>query len=157
MENIYNDPQKSKQMPGVAAIINDRKVTTLELAEECIARHGVEVLGGVISRKVLEQTLKQKKISVTEQDEEAELARAAALMGKLDKQGRPDINGWLKTVAEEQNLPQDIYLISRMPSDPQSGDIVPIALISLALAFVATLYPSWRASRVNPAEALRYE
>jgi lipoprotein-releasing system permease protein len=54
-------------------------------------------------------------------------------------------------------LPRDIYLISRMPSDPQSGDIMPIALISLALAFVATLYPSWRASRVNPAEALRYE
>jgi lipoprotein-releasing system permease protein len=54
-------------------------------------------------------------------------------------------------------LPKDIYLISRMPSDPQSSDIVPIALISLALSFVATLYPSWRASRVNPAEALRYE
>jgi lipoprotein-releasing system permease protein len=54
-------------------------------------------------------------------------------------------------------LPQDIYLISRMPSDPQSGDIVPIGLIALVLAFVATLYPSWRASRVNPAEALRYE
>jgi lipoprotein-releasing system permease protein len=54
-------------------------------------------------------------------------------------------------------LPQDIYLISRMPSDPQQADIVPIGLISLALAFVATLYPSWRASRVNPAEALRYE
>ena len=54
-------------------------------------------------------------------------------------------------------LPKDIYLISRMPSDPQSRDIVPIAIISLILAFVATLYPSWRASRVNPAEALRYE
>jgi lipoprotein-releasing system permease protein len=54
-------------------------------------------------------------------------------------------------------LPKDIYLISRMPSDPQSGDVVPIALISLVLAFAATLYPSWRASRVNPAEALRYE
>ncbi|MGV3493834.1 MAG: lipoprotein-releasing ABC transporter permease subunit [Ramlibacter sp.] len=54
-------------------------------------------------------------------------------------------------------LPQDIYLISRMPSDPQAADIVPIAVISLVLAFVATLYPSWRASRVNPAEALRYE
>ena len=54
-------------------------------------------------------------------------------------------------------LPQDIYLISRMPSDPQASDIVPIVLISLKLAFVATLYPSWRASRVNPAEALRYE
>jgi len=54
-------------------------------------------------------------------------------------------------------LPRDVYLISRMPSDPQQADIVPIALISLLLAFAATLYPSWRASRVNPAEALRYE
>jgi len=54
-------------------------------------------------------------------------------------------------------LPKDIYLISRMPSDPQQGDILPIALISLVLAFVATIYPSWHASRVNPAEALRYE
>ena len=54
-------------------------------------------------------------------------------------------------------LPGSIYLITRMPSDPQSGDIVPVAVISLVLAFLATLYPSWRASRVNPAEALRYE
>jgi len=54
-------------------------------------------------------------------------------------------------------LPQDIYLISRMPSDPQRADIVPIAVISLVLSFLATIYPSWRASRVNPAEALRYE
>jgi lipoprotein-releasing system permease protein len=54
-------------------------------------------------------------------------------------------------------LPKDIYLISRMPSEPQSSDIMPIAVISLVLSFVATLYPSWRASRVNPAEALRYE
>jgi lipoprotein-releasing system permease protein len=54
-------------------------------------------------------------------------------------------------------LPGSIYLISRMPSDPQSADILPIVLISLLLAFVATLYPSWRASRVQPAEALRYE
>ena len=54
-------------------------------------------------------------------------------------------------------LPKDIYLINRMPSEPQRGDIVPIAVISLVLAFLATIYPSWRASRVNPAEALRYE
>jgi lipoprotein-releasing system permease protein len=54
-------------------------------------------------------------------------------------------------------LPGSVYLISRMPSDPQMGDILPISVISLVLAFLATLYPSWRASRVNPAEALRYE
>ncbi len=54
-------------------------------------------------------------------------------------------------------LPQDIYLISRMPSEPLASDIVPVAVISLVLSFLATIYPSWRASRVNPAEALRYE
>ncbi len=54
-------------------------------------------------------------------------------------------------------LDSSIYLINRMPSEPQQADILPIAVISLVLAFVATLYPSWRASRVNPAEALRYE
>jgi len=54
-------------------------------------------------------------------------------------------------------LPGSVYLISRMPSDPQSADILPVVAISLALAFVATVYPSWRASRVQPAEALRHE
>jgi lipoprotein-releasing system permease protein len=54
-------------------------------------------------------------------------------------------------------LPGSIYVISRMPSQPLATDIVPIVVISLALAFIATIYPSWRASRVNPAEALRYE
>ena len=54
-------------------------------------------------------------------------------------------------------LPSSVYLISRMPSEPLAADIVPIVLISLVLSLLATLYPSWRASRVNPAEALRYE
>ena len=63
----------------------------------------------------------------------------------------------LESALNASFLPKDIYLISRMPSDPQRSDIMPIALISLVLSFLATLYPSWRASRVNPAEALRYE
>ncbi|MDP2064714.1 MAG: lipoprotein-releasing ABC transporter permease subunit [Burkholderiaceae bacterium] len=63
----------------------------------------------------------------------------------------------LEQLFQASFLPKDIYLISRMPSDPQSADIMPIAIISLVLSFLATLYPSWRASRVNPAEALRYE
>ena len=54
-------------------------------------------------------------------------------------------------------LPGSLYLITRLPSEPLASDIVPIAVIALVLAFLATLYPSWRASRVNPAEALRYE
>ena len=63
----------------------------------------------------------------------------------------------LESLLHASFLPKDIYLISKMPSDPQSSDITPIIVISLVLSFLATLYPSWRASRVNPAEALRYE
>jgi lipoprotein-releasing system permease protein len=54
-------------------------------------------------------------------------------------------------------LPGSVYLINRMPSQPLAADIVPVVVIALVLAFVATLYPSWRASRTEPAEALRHE
>ena len=54
-------------------------------------------------------------------------------------------------------LDPSLYFISSLPSDPQMSDVVPIALISLALSLVATLYPSWRASRMQPAQALRYD
>jgi len=63
----------------------------------------------------------------------------------------------IEAVLRVSFLPSSVYLISHMPSDPQRGDIVPIVVISLLLSFVATLYPSWRASRVQPADALRYE
>jgi lipoprotein-releasing system permease protein len=54
-------------------------------------------------------------------------------------------------------LSPEIYFLTALPSDLKWGDVSTTALISLLLAFLATLYPSWRASRVNPAEALRYE
>ena len=54
-------------------------------------------------------------------------------------------------------LAKDVYYISELPSDVQLGDVTTIGIVSLVLSFVATLYPSWHASRVNPAEALRYE
>lgn len=63
----------------------------------------------------------------------------------------------IETLLQTSFLPREVYLISRMPSDPQQADIAPVVLIALVLAFVATIYPSWRASRVNPAQALRYE
>jgi lipoprotein-releasing system permease protein len=54
-------------------------------------------------------------------------------------------------------LSKDVYLIPELPSDLQSGDVIAISLMALVLSFAATLYPSWSASRMNPAEALRYE
>jgi len=64
---------------------------------------------------------------------------------------------FLERLLNVQFLSREVYYITDLPSDLQSSDVVAIALVSLALSFFATLYPSWRAARVNPAEALRYE
>ena len=54
-------------------------------------------------------------------------------------------------------IPSQVYFVSYLPSDVEFSDVCMIAVISLLLAFVATLYPSWRAAKTQPAEALRYE
>ena len=56
-----------------------------------------------------------------------------------------------------QLLPSDVYYITGLPTELKADDVVAIALVALAMAFAATLYPAWRAARTAPAEALRYE
>ena len=56
-----------------------------------------------------------------------------------------------------QFLSREVYYISEVPSDPHLADIVTVAALSFGLTILATIYPSYRASKVNPAEALRYE
>ncbi len=56
-----------------------------------------------------------------------------------------------------QFLSREVYYISEVPSDPHLVDIVTVAILSFGLTILATIYPSYRASKVNPAEALRYE
>jgi lipoprotein-releasing system permease protein len=64
---------------------------------------------------------------------------------------------FIERVFNVQFLDKSVYYISDLPSDLQRGDVITIAAIALVLALVATLYPAWKAARVNPAEALRYE
>jgi len=56
-----------------------------------------------------------------------------------------------------QFLSREVYYISEVPSDPHLVDILTVAILSFGLTILATIYPSYRASKVNPAEALRYE
>jgi len=56
-----------------------------------------------------------------------------------------------------QFLSREVYYISEVPSDPHLIDIVTVAILSFGLTILATIYPSYRASKINPAEALRYE
>lgn len=68
-----------------------------------------------------------------------------------------DLVAWIEGLFNIQFLSQEVYYISKIPSEPQLADIVTVALVSFVLTLLATLYPSYRASKVNPAEALRYE
>jgi lipoprotein-releasing system permease protein len=56
-----------------------------------------------------------------------------------------------------QFLPREVYFISSLPSDPRMSDIISIGVTSLVMSLVATLYPSWRASRLQPAQVLRHD
>src|SRR5690242_20619097 len=51
----------------------------------------------------------------------------------------------------------EIYFLSRMPAEMDAGEVIAVVLMALGLTFLATLYPSWRAARLDPVEALRYE
>ena len=54
-------------------------------------------------------------------------------------------------------MPEDVYYVTGLPIDLQVSDVVMIATVALVMAFLATIYPAWRAARTAPAEALRYE
>jgi lipoprotein-releasing system permease protein len=54
-------------------------------------------------------------------------------------------------------FPSDIYYITELPSDLRTGDVIKFALMSLGMSLLATIYPSWRAAKTHPAEALSYE
>lgn len=108
--NVLNDAQLREQMPGVAATINNQKISMQQLAEECMTRHGRDVLDGEINRKLLLQALKKKNQQVTEQDLDAEIARAADAYGYLKPDGSPDIDAWLAEVTKEEGASIELYV-----------------------------------------------
>jgi len=108
--NVFNNPELKNQMPGVAATINGQKLTVQQLAEECIARHGAEVLEGEINRVLLEQQLEKAGAKVSDADLNEEVARAAKMYGFVKPDGSADIDGWLEKVLSEDNATLELYL-----------------------------------------------
>lgn len=68
-----------------------------------------------------------------------------------------EVVAFIESLFNVQFLSREIYYISKIPTDPQMADITSVAVTSFVLSLLATIYPSYRASKVNPAEALRYE
>ncbi len=108
--NVRNDANLQKQMPGVAATINGQKIPIQQLAEECMERHGRDVLEGEINRKILLQALKRKNLQVTESDLNREIARAADAYGYMKRDGTPDIEKWLADVTKEDGATVELYV-----------------------------------------------
>lgn len=108
--NVFNSPELAQRMPGVAAIVDNVQITMRDLSEECIARHGEEVLGGEIHRALLTQRLKTRNIQISEQDLQDEIERAAEAEGFARADGTADVDAWLAKVLETEGATIDLYV-----------------------------------------------
>lgn len=108
--NVFNDPERRKTMPGVAATINGRPITTQYLADQCVNRHGKDVLHGEIHRLILQQVLRRQGLAVTQEDIDNQIDRIAESYGYVKPDGSPDRDAWLKQVAAEEGMTLDLYV-----------------------------------------------
>ena len=110
VDNVMNNPELRRRMPGVAATVNGEPITLADLGDQCLERHGKDVLDGIINRSLLEQALKRRKLTVTDEDIDAEIERAAIAMGQFKPNKQPDVKGWLEMVQKTQGISEDAYI-----------------------------------------------
>lgn len=79
------------------------------------------------------------------------------LFGLLIAINLEEIVAWIEKIAGIQFLPGDVYYISELPSKVNPWDLAAIIAVTIGISFLATLYPSWQAARLDPSEGLRYE
>jgi lipoprotein-releasing system permease protein len=79
------------------------------------------------------------------------------LVGTLVCLNVESIRQFLSWVTSTELFSPELYFLSRLPADMDVGETSAVVIMALTLSFLATLYPSWRAARLDPVEALRYE
>jgi parvulin-like peptidyl-prolyl isomerase len=101
VQNVWNDPARRQQMPGVAATVYNDQITIRELAEQCVTRHGPEVLEGTINRTLIELECKRQGITATDDDVEREIERMALSGVKTKPDGSADVQAWLDLITKK--------------------------------------------------------
>jgi len=110
VQNVYNDPRLRQQVgQGVVALVNGSPIYLRQLDEECMVRHGTDVLQGLIGRRMLELACRQNQVTVSEQEIDAEITRAATQTAKPLPDGSPDVKGWLSLVSQQQGVSTDTF------------------------------------------------
>jgi parvulin-like peptidyl-prolyl isomerase len=170
VENVINDPAKSAAQPGIAALVNGQPIPLEQVEQVCLERHGEEVLEILITRALLQQALERAKQQVGQADVDAEITRAADLMGFKKPDGSIDTAAWLERVTREQKVPIRHYLEDIVQPTVTLKKLVgkvPVTQEDLDKAFDATFGPRarcrvivldnqrraqevWRLARENP-------
>ena len=88
---------------------------------------------------------------------EDSLANQKLALGILLALTVTDVVAWIEQLFNIEFLSAEVYFISYLPSELRWPDVLMIALASLSISLLATIYPAYRASQTKPAEALRYE
>jgi len=140
----FADP---KATGGAAAIVNGEPLTYEDLRAICVERHGPEVLDILVSRTLIKQALDKERITITQDDVDAEVARAAEQMGFRLADGRPDVQAWLERVTGDQRVPIQHYvedIVQPTVALKKLVGKVPVTREDLDKAFQATFGPRAR-------------
>ena len=108
--NVFNDSTLRRQMPGVAALVNGKKVLINQVAEQCITRFGKGMLDIEIKRTILLQALKKAGRAVEENDLNSEISRAAKANGFLKKDQSVDSAAWLRFATQGKPEREMFYI-----------------------------------------------
>ena len=107
---VLGNAELTKQYPGVAAMINGEQVSIALVAQECVTRHGLDVLEGEINRKLLTQALRKANKQVTDADIDSEIGRASISYGFIRSDGTPDLTAWMESVTRDGRTTREIYI-----------------------------------------------
>lgn len=147
IENVLNDPTQRSVSLEVAARVNGQPIPLARVREVCLERYGKDVLDGLITQVLLDQSLAQQGLEVSQADLDAEVARAAETLGFVTAAGQPDVPAWLERVSREQKQPIDFYItdiVRPTVALKQLVGTVSVTREDLDKAFAATFGPRVR-------------